>query len=113
MLKDGKRTLYLSLMAMLKDTEHHGDAVAWIDKTIGLFAITDSYACTERLAKLRGFTANRYTEARYSLRPYQKKDGTGILLPSRRVRRGGYRDMSNVFQWNLAHEEVVKLMSFV
>ena len=113
MLKDGKRTLYLSLMAMLNDTEHHGDAVAWIDKTIGLFAITDSYACTERLAKLRGFTANRYTEAGYSLRPYQKKDGTGILLPSRRVRRGGYRDMSNVFQWNLAHEEVVKLMSFV
>ena len=73
MLKDGKRTLYLSLMAMLKDTERHGDAVAWIDKTIGLFAITDSYAFTERLAKLRGFTANRYTEARYSLRPYQKK----------------------------------------
>ena len=113
MLKDGPRELSLSLMAMLKDTEHHGDAVAWIDKTIGLFVITDSYACTERLARLRGFTANRYTEARYSLRPYQKKDGTGILLPSRRVRRGVYRDMSNVFQWNLAHEKVVKLMSFI
>lgn len=113
MLKDGKRTLYLSLMAMLKDTEHHGDAVAWIDKTIGLFAIKDSYVCTERLAKLRGFTANRYTEACYSLQPYQKKDGTGILLPSRRVRRGVYRDMTNVFQWNLAHKEVAKLMSFI
>ena len=113
MLKDGPRELYLSLMAMLKDTEHHGDAVAWIDKTIGLFAITDSHACTERLARLRGFTANRFTEARYSLRPYQKKDGTGILLPSRLVRRGVYRDMGNVFQWNLAHEKVVELMSFI
>lgn len=112
-LKNEPRELCWSLMAMLKDTEHHGDAVAWIDKTIGLFAITDNYACTERLARLRGFSSKRYTEARYSLRPYQKKDGTGILLPSRLVRRGVYRDTSNVFQWNLAHEKVVELMSFI
>ena len=113
MLKDGPRAVYRSLMAMLKDTERHGDAVAWIDKTIGLFEITDSYACTERLARLRGYSSDRYPEARYSLRTYQKSDGTGILLPSRLVRRGEYRDTSNVFQWNLAHEKVVELMSFI
>ena len=53
--KDGSRALYRSLMAMLEDTERHGDAVVWIDKTTGIFAIIDNCVCTERLARLRGY----------------------------------------------------------
>ncbi len=113
MLKDGKRALYRSLMAMLKDTERHGDAVVWIDKTTGLFAIIDNCACTERLTRLRGYSSVFRKDACYSLRTYQKSDGSGILLPSRLVRTGQYTDMNNIFQWNLANAKVMELMASV
>lgn len=113
MLKDGKRALYRSLMAMLKDTERHGDAVVWIDKTTGLFAIIDNYACTERLTRLRGYSSVFRRDACYSLQAYQKSDGSGILLPSRLVRTGEYTDMNNIFQWNLANAKVMELMASV
>ncbi len=113
MLKDGKRALYRSLMAMLKDSERHGDAVVWIDKTTGLFAIIDNCACTERLTRLRGYSSVFRKDACYSLRTYQKSDGSGILLPSRLVRTGQYTDMNNIFQWNLANAKVMELMASV
>ncbi len=111
MLKDGQKTLCRSLMAMLMNTSNYGDAVTWIDKAKGIFAIHNKKVFTERLTGLRGNNLSDHSNVFRSMRHYQKVDLSGMLLPSRIVRTGEYKKMPNVFQWNLAHDKVAELMA--
>lgn len=111
MLKDGQKTLYRSLMAMLMDTTNYGDAVTWIDKAKGIFEIHNKRVFTERLTGLCGNNYSRHPNVLRSMRYYQKEDQSGMLLPSRIVRTGEYEKMSGVFQWNLAHDRVAEIMA--
>lgn len=111
MLKDGQKTLYRSLMAMLMDTTNYGDAVTWIDKAKGIFEIHNKKVFTERLTGLCGNNHSKHPNVLRSMRYYQKEDQSGMLLPSRMVRTGEYEKKSNVFQWNLTHDWVAELMA--